>query len=108
MKRKHLILFAILVAYTMWSLPALYLRGELLTLIGNTRPGMTKQEVLQTVGKPKGVYTAEQMDIAYRGYHPKPLIRAEGDLWVYDVLMFRVVVHFDKTGKVRCTDMVYT
>jgi len=60
MERKHLILFAILVVYTMWSLPALYLRGELLPLIGNARPGMTKQEVLQTIGEPKGVYTAEQ------------------------------------------------
>ncbi|GIV18413.1 MAG: hypothetical protein KatS3mg023_0164 [Armatimonadota bacterium] len=108
MNPRCLIPLAVLVVYATWSLPVLYLRGELLALTGGIRPGMTQQEVLRIAGKPKGVYTAEQMDSVYRGYHPVPLIQAEGDLWIYDVLMFRVIVHFDKAGKVRCTDMVYT
>jgi len=108
MKAKRLIALIILVTYAVLSLPVLYLRGELLNLTGHIRPGMTAQDVLHVAGKPKRIYTAAQMDNAYRGYYPKPLIQAEGDLWVYDVLMFRVIVHFDKAGKVRCTDMVYT
>jgi len=64
-------------------------------------PKMTQQEVSQVVGTPKHIYSADQLDLVYSGYEPKPRVQPEGDMWVYDVLMHRVVIYFDKDGKVQ-------
>jgi hypothetical protein len=64
-------------------------------------PKMTQQEVLQVVGTPKHIYSADQLNLVYTSYEPKPRIQPEGDMWVYDVLMHRVVIHFDMNGKVQ-------
>jgi len=51
----------------------------------------------------------ERFDDAYNGWYPKPRVRADRPVWVYEVFYsIRIIVYWDDTGRVKYFDVVYT
>jgi hypothetical protein len=51
----------------------------------------------------------ERFDDAYNGWYPKPWVRADRPVWVYEVFhSIRIIVYWDDTGRVKYFDVVYT
>ncbi len=95
--------------YTVFITGRLFFVSPLVGLVLNIHPGMTIEEVVAVAGKPKMIYAPDQLQEAYNGWHPKPLITTDHPVWVYEVMAsYRVVVYWDNVGRVRCIDVVYT
>jgi hypothetical protein len=87
----------------------LVIRSPAVDLLLRIHVGMTESEVLTAVGKPKAIYPPERFDDAYNGWYPKPRVRADRPVWVYEVFhSIRIIVYWDDTGRVKYFDVVYT
>jgi len=104
------------VALAMWVLMTavtavgcLLIRSPTVDLLLRIHVGMTEAEVLAAVGEPKAIYPPERFDDAYSGWYPKPRVRADRPVWVYEVFhSIRIIVYWDDTGRVKYFDVVYT
>ncbi|GIV20203.1 MAG: hypothetical protein KatS3mg023_1954 [Armatimonadota bacterium] len=69
---------------------------------------MSEHEVVQAIGPPDAVYEPSQEKEVYRTYVTKPLIPSKGQMWTYDIWMYRLVVHFGKDHRVAYVVLTYT
>jgi hypothetical protein len=91
------------------AIGCLLVRSPTVELLLHIHVGMTEAEVLAAVGEPKAIYPPERFDDAYNGWYPKPRVRADRPVWVYEVFhSFRIVIYWDETGRVKYYDVVYT
>ncbi|MCL6476675.1 MAG: outer membrane protein assembly factor BamE [Firmicutes bacterium] len=72
----------------------LLIRSPTVDLLLRIHVGMTRAEVLAALGEPKAIYPPERFDDAYNGWYPKPRVRADRPVWVYEVFhSIRIIVY---------------
>ena len=102
-----LALWVLITAIT--AIGCLLIRSPTVDLLLRIHVGMTRAEVLTAAGKPKAIYPPERFDDAYNGWYPKPRVRADRPVWVYEVFhSIRIIVYWDDAGRVKYFDVVYT
>jgi hypothetical protein len=102
-----LALWVLITALT--GIGCLLIRSPTVDLLLRIHVGMTWAEILAALGKPKAIYPPERFDDAYNGWYPKPRVRADRPVWVYEVFhSIRIIVYWDDTGRVKYFDVVYT